>query len=138
MRTRASRLLARMDRALPSLRLDGALRVEELIGEGGMGSVFRAVDERLERSVAVKFLHPGEDGLIERARREAKALARLSHPAIVQVHDVGEHNGQPYLVMEFVDGTPLSDRAPMEVPKALGVVRAVADALGHAHSRGVV
>lgn len=120
------------------MRLGDALRIEELIGEGGMGSVFRAVDERLDRSVAVKFLHPGEAGLLERAEREAKALARLSHPAVVQVHDVGEHEGQPYLVMEFVDGQPLSDRIPLSVPEALRVVRAVADALGHAHSRGVV
>src|SRR5436305_1958653 len=79
----------------------------ELLGRGGMGVVYKARQIQLDRIVALKILPPGDatsPGFVERFRREARSLAKLSHPNIVNVHDFGETNGLYYFVMEFVDG----------------------------------
>lgn len=93
----------------PGTMVDG-LRVEFLVGTGGMGAVYKAVDTYLDRPVAVKFLTAERNWnvALERFRREATAVARCSHHGIVQIYAWGEYRGTPYLTMEFVDGAPLS------------------------------
>lgn len=88
----------------------GGFRVLEPLGEGGMGAVFKARDEQLDRLVALKIMHPARDPAAARARfqREATALARLDHPAIVGIYSFGEFDGRPYFAMEFVDGGALT------------------------------
>jgi hypothetical protein len=116
----------------------------ELIGQGGMGAVYKARQVKLDRLVAVKIL-PAEWGkdpaFAERFAREARALARLSHPHIVAVHDFGEAGGLFYLVMEYVDGANLRQLLlgrDWEPRRALEVVPQVCDALQYAHEEGVV
>lgn len=124
-----------------------AYEVSELLGRGGMGAVYRAVQRSLKRAVAIKVLprSAADDELkfAERFRHEAETLARLNHPGIVHIHDFGETaDGLLYLVMEFVDGTDVqrllhgSGRLPED--HALAVTAHVCDALAYAHSRGVV
>lgn len=120
------------------------LEVHELIGQGGMGAVFRATQKRMNRLVALKVL-PERLGknpeFAERFAREAQALARLSHPAIVTLHDFGEREGIYYLLMEYVDGVNL--RQAMQASRfspeqALKVVPSLCDALDYAHQQGVL
>ncbi|NLI78256.1 MAG: protein kinase [Candidatus Riflebacteria bacterium] len=87
----------------------GGFRVLEPIGEGGMGAVFKARDEQLDRLVALKIMHPARDpeGARARFQREAAALARLDHPAIVGIYSFGEYDGRPFFAMEFIDGGAL-------------------------------
>lgn len=93
----------------PGTTFDG-LRIEALLGAGGMGAVYKAVDTGLDRPVAVKFLTSARDraASVERFRREAVAVAKCSHPGIVQVYSWGDFEGTPYFTMEYVDGAPLS------------------------------
>ena len=114
------------------------------LGEGACGTVYKAHDTDLDRVVALKVPHPGQAGGragAERFLREARSAARLRHPSIVTVHEVGEHDGRPYLVSEFVPGMTLADRlsggrtAPAEVAR---LVAEVADALHYAHQQGIV
>jgi serine/threonine-protein kinase len=126
---------------LPAAALGDHLELLDVIGEGGMGTVFRARDARLDRMVAVKVLPPeltGAPGAAERLSREARTLAMLSHPNIVAVHELGEADGQGYIVMELIDGRPLSALLPLPIDRALDVAIAVCDALVFAHARGVV
>jgi hypothetical protein len=122
----------------------GPYEILESVGAGGMGEVYRARDLRLERIVAIKILTssrgtaPAE---IERFQREARAIARLSHPSICTLHDVGEHDGVPFLVMEFLEGQTLSDRLErgrLPLDQALAIAVQIANALDAAHRRGVV
>lgn len=123
----------------------GRYHVVRPLGEGGMGSVFLARDAELDRDVAIKVL-PGDrvtsTDTVKRFRREAQALARLSHPGIVQAFDVGEHDGKPFLVMEYVAGVNLADRlkasGPLPPTRAADVGHQVALALAYAHSQGLV
>lgn len=122
----------------------GPYRLEGSLGGGGMGEVYRAVDTRLDRPVAVKHLEtpPAMEGP-ERQRfwREARAIARLSHPAIVQVFDVLEDDRGGWLVMELVEGEPLSERlarGPVDPAAALCLVTDVAEALATAHGKGIL
>ncbi len=116
-----------------------------LLGRGGMGAVYRARQKSLDRLVAIKLL-PFELGVredfTERFRREAAALARLSHPHIVAVHDFGQSDdGHFFMVMEYVGGTDLAARlrdGPLPPAEALELVRQVCDALEYAHAHGVV
>jgi serine/threonine protein kinase len=120
------------------------LEILELIGQGGMGAVYKARQVKLDRLVALKIL-PSEWGkdpaFAERFAREARTLARLNHPHIVAVHDFGESGGLYYLVMEYVDGLNLRqtlEAGRFRPEEALAVVPQVCDALQYAHEEGVV
>jgi eukaryotic-like serine/threonine-protein kinase len=119
--------------------------LEQLVGTGGMSSVYKAKDRLLERFVALKVLHPhfGDDGeYVERFRREARAVAQLSHPHIVTVIDRGEDDGQQYIVFEYVDGENLKQflerTGPLPVRRAVELVLEVAEGLSFAHDHGLV
>src|SRR5438093_9892697 len=117
---------------------------EWVLGRGGMGIVFRARHLRLKRTVAVKMLLAGAyAGPRERERfqREAEAVAALRHPNIVQVHDVGEHEGRPYFTMEFIEGGSLARKLaghPQPARAAAELAATLAAAVQAAHARGVV
>jgi tetratricopeptide (TPR) repeat protein/predicted Ser/Thr protein kinase len=112
------------------------------LGRGGMGVVYAAYDERLDRRVAIKLLHKrGRDKAGRRLIREAQALARLSHPNVVQIHDVGEFEGQPFLVMDLIEGVTLDRwRAERQRTRAeiLAVFIAAGRGLAAAHAKGVI
>src|SRR5205823_1200001 len=117
------------------------LRLQEELGRGGMGTVFKAQHLKLDRSVAVKFLAPevaASPEMRARFEREAKAMALLSHPHIVQVFDFGAEQGEAYLVMEHAPQGPLSKRLPLAPKDAVRIARQVCDALAYAHERGVI
>jgi Flp pilus assembly protein TadD/tRNA A-37 threonylcarbamoyl transferase component Bud32 len=120
------------------------IQVEALIGQGGMGAVYRGRQKKLDRQVAIKILPPeiGRDAAFaERFSREARALARLSHPNIVTIHDVGQAGEFYYFVMEYVDGTNLRElirSGQVEPQQALAIVQQVCDALSYAHGIGIV
>lgn len=120
------------------------LEIHELVGRGGMGAIYKARQPALDRWVALKILPPArtqEPGFAERFNREARALARLTHPNVVAVHDFGQAGGYAYLLMEFVDGVNLRqlERAGRLSPRdALAIVPQVCDALQYAHDEGVV
>ena len=126
----------------------GRYVVEELVGVGGMGQIYRAQDPVLRRTVAIKListkLMSGADraDYIKRFRREAEAAARCAHPNIVAVYDFALHEEQPYLAMEFVAGRSLRqllDDAPvMDIPDAIAIMLQVLDALTSAHEQGVI
>jgi eukaryotic-like serine/threonine-protein kinase len=102
-------------------------------GAGGMGEVYRAHDVRLDRDVAVKTL---KGPFTERFEREARAISALNHPNICTLHDVGQHEGSGYLVMEFIEGIPIKGPMPVEQAVAYGVQ--ICDALYAAHKKGVI
>ena len=120
-------------------------KIIEQIGEGGMGVVYRAEDTRLERTVALKFLHSHRlDDKEQRARfiREAQAAGRLNHPGIVTIHDVGEDRGSGllYIAMEFLEGGDLEMRnlEGMSVDAALDLVETIGDCLEFLHRKNIV
>jgi tetratricopeptide (TPR) repeat protein len=122
----------------------GPYEVDALLGRGGMGEVYRAVDRRLGRAVAVKILS-GERGIDEARRRrfarEAQVVSGLSHPHICTLYDVGEHEGGPYLVMEHLEGETLEAqlaRGPIAPDETVRIATQCADALAFAHGRGIV
>jgi len=120
------------------------LEILDLIGAGGMGAVYKARQRELDRIVALKILPPGigdRPGFAERFTREAKALAKLSHPGIVTIHDTGRADGLYFLLMEFVDGLNLRqllDGGRVSSREALAIVPQICDALQYAHDAGVV
>jgi tRNA A-37 threonylcarbamoyl transferase component Bud32 len=120
------------------------LEILEVIGQGGMGMVYRARQRKLDRVVALKVLSRDaakDPAFSERFNREARALARLNHPNIVTVHDFGETDGWFYLVMEYVDGADLRrvlQQGRLSPEEALRIVPVVCDALQYAHANGVV
>jgi len=122
----------------------GRYTVIESIASGGMGTVYRARDEKLERLVALKVLSPGvftDDDSRRRFRKEALALAKLSHPHIAAVYDVGEQDSVDYLVMECVPGQTLSatlKAGQLSVERATSILREIAGALEEAHEQGVI
>lgn len=117
----------------------------ELIGGGGMADVYRAHDKLLDRSVAVKILHPqfsNDAEFIEKFHREAQGAAKLSHPNIVNIYDVGEEAGCHYIVMEYVAGDTLKNKIQQQghlsVAESLDIARQIAEALEHAHQNNLV
>src|SRR6201995_3258594 len=117
--------------------LNGRYRLEARIAAGGMSTVYRALDETLERQVAVKLMNrevASDSDQLERFRREARAVAQLSHPYIVGVIDAGEDDGRPYIVLEFVEGETPKARTRRE--GRLPIAEAVAYAMEIARARG--
>ncbi|GAA2759380.1 protein kinase domain-containing protein [Actinopolymorpha rutila] len=129
----------------PGRLFAGRYRVGSRIGSGGMALVYRAYDTWLHRTVALKVPAcgpPGDPAFVRRFRREARAVASLSHPNVVTVHDCAQWAGRPYLTMEFVDGPTLrdllADGAPMEPDHALALTEQVLRGLAAAHEVGLV
>ena len=125
--------------------LDGRYRIGPRIARGGMASVYEATDIRLDRTVAVKVMHPGlgdDEEFAARFVREARAAARLSHPHVVAVYDQGEDSGTAYLAMELVPGHTLRDvirkESPMAPARALALLEPVLSALAAAHRAGLI
>lgn len=124
---------------------NGRYVVERVLGRGGMATVYLAHDQELERLVAVKVLHGGlaentEAG--DRFRREALTVARLSHPHVVAIFDAGEEDGEPFIVMEYIEGDGLDSilgrEAPLDADRAVELALQACDGLGYAHVQGVV
>ncbi|TDC48770.1 Stk1 family PASTA domain-containing Ser/Thr kinase [Micromonospora sp. KC207] len=137
------------DTLLGSL-IDGRYRIRGRVARGGMATVYTATDERLERTVAVKIIHPTQApearsraaGFLERFTDEAKTIARLTHPNVVAVYDQGTHRGLPYLVMEYVRGRTLRDvlaeRRRLNPDEALAIMEQMLAAIAAAHRAGLV
>ena len=130
---------------LVGMMLSGRYRLDARIGTGGMSTVYRAFDQTLEGQVAIKLLHrqiADDPDQLERFRREARAVAQLSHPHIVTVIDAGEEEGRPYIVFEYVQGETLKElirrEGPLDVDEAAAYAIEIARALGYAHSRNIV
>lgn len=125
-------------------RVFGSYAVAASIGAGGMGEVYRAVDTRLDRTVAIKILtrqHEDRSRLRERFRREAKIVSSLNHRHICALYDIGSDDGIDYLVMEYLEGETLEERltrGPLPVPEAIEFLTQIADALDKVHRRGIV
>jgi len=126
-------------------------KILEKIGEGGMGEVFLAEDTKLERKVALKFLPrhlTADKGAQKRFEREAKAAAALNHPNIVTVYEIGEHEGQVFIAMEYVEGRTLKELIaetltpsalhPIPIPQVLDIATQIASGLAAAHAKGIV
>jgi serine/threonine protein kinase len=124
----------------------GRYQILEQLGEGGMATVYKAFDTRLERYVAIKVIRTEQfppvmlDQMMKRFEREARALAKLSHPNIVHVHDYGEYEGTPYLVMEFLPCGTLKHTSgtPMPWQEALYILLPIAHALAYAHEHNII
>ncbi|MEU9743584.1 Stk1 family PASTA domain-containing Ser/Thr kinase [Micromonospora chersina] len=137
------------DTLLGSL-IDGRYRIRGRVARGGMATVYTATDERLERTVAVKIIHPTQApeararmaGFVARFTDEAKTIARLTHPNVVAVYDQGSHAGLPYLVMEYVRGRTLRDvlaeRRRLSPDEALAIAEQMLAAIAAAHRAGLV
>ncbi|HKH91933.1 MAG TPA: serine/threonine-protein kinase, partial [Gemmatimonadaceae bacterium] len=123
----------------------GKYRILELVGEGAMGVVYKAVDTVLDRTVAIKVMNDAiarQDELRQRFLREAQAAASLQHPNVVSIYDMGEVDGHLYIAMEFVQGADLEalyqSAAPMSLQEKLDIVIDVLTGLTFAHKRGIV
>ncbi len=132
-----------IDRTLTRDRI-AHYRIEEQLGSGGMGMVYRAHDTRLERTVALKLLNPSltaDPKARARLLREARTASALNHPHVSTIYDVGEADGETFIAMEFVEGRPLSDLVgnhELTSEKVLLYGAQISDALAHAHGRGII
>jgi tetratricopeptide (TPR) repeat protein len=122
----------------PGTILRERYRLDSEIGRGGMGTVFRATDLELQREVAVKLISAQNSDSRERLLREARAAAALNHPHIVTIHDVGEIDGFPFLVMEYVSGPRLSQARPTDFTRVVAIAVQICEALEHAHNNQIV
>ena len=125
--------------------IDGRYRITGRVARGGMATVYTATDERLERTVALKIIHPSQATnvhFVDRFTDEAKTIARLTHPNVVAVYDQGRHLGLPYLVMEYVQGRTLRDlltqRRRLNPVEALAILEQMLAAIAAAHRAGLV
>jgi len=134
-------------RSLPSLPLSTEFPVENwdryeflsVLGQGGMGVVFKARDRRLGRVVALKFIRSADPEMVARFQREARAQARIDHPAICKVFEVGEVEGRTYIAMQFVDGESLEGAfARLTLPQKVQIIRDSAEAIHEAHRSGII
>ncbi|HTP10372.1 MAG TPA: protein kinase [Anaerolineae bacterium] len=122
----------------------GPYRIVEQLGSGGMATVYKAYHANLDRYVAIKVLHPAfkqDPNFLSRFQREARIVAKLQHPAIVPVYDFNEHDGQPYLVMRFIEGETLKARlskGDLPLHDMVRVLHPVGEALQYAHGQGVL
>src|ERR1019366_6548089 len=112
-------------------------------GEGGMGIVYKALDRRLKRTVALKMIRGSRAGADDRRRfqAEAEAVAKLEHPGIVHIYEVGEYERQPFVALEYLDGGPLPqhlNRGPQAPPAAAQLIETLARSVHYAHSMGVI
>ena len=130
---------------MSSRLLAGRYELIQKIGDGGMAVVYKAKDKLLNRYIAIKILRPEftkDDVFVENFKRESQAAAKLSHPNIVGVYDVGKEGNINYIVMELVDGRPLSDiiaeEAPMDYRTVINIARQVASALSVAHKNKII
>ncbi len=136
--------LARLESQSSAPPRVGPYEILDEVGRGGMGIVYRARHVELDREVALKVLRDSDLASltdIDRFRNEAQAAARLAHPHIVRVHDVGDFEGRPYIAMEFIAGRHLAELtrdAPLAVRTSAELLAKIADAIGHAHDRGVL
>jgi len=133
-----------VEASVPAGEQIGPYLVLQFLQKGGMGEVYKARDVRLDRPVAIKFLPralAADPAALERFQREVRAASSLNHPRICTVHDVGEFQGRPFLVMEFLEGQSLRDRIagePLPIAELMGLAVQICDALKAAHAKGIV
>lgn len=137
-----------MTKITPGSSFEGKYQIESVLGSGGVGTVYKAVESELNRPVAIKVLHSwqtslGEADSLQRFRREAKVLCQLLHPNILRVYRFGMTDDElPYLVMEFAEGqslrTVLEEKGPLDFQLAVRVALKLAEALAHSHANGVI
>ncbi|OVE79616.1 hypothetical protein BVY01_01980 [bacterium I07] len=119
-------------------------QIKEMLGKGGMGEVYKALDTKLKRTVAIKVLRPeaiGEQEAKARFIREARAASALNHPNICTIHDIGEWHGRDFICMEYVEGLTLKTKVktgPIQLKQVLDIAAQIADALEEAHNKGIV
>jgi len=120
----------------------GRYEVLDRLGEGGMGLLYLARDPVLDRTVAIKVLTVFNDEIKQRFAGEARSAARLTHPNIITIYDVGEEQGQPFIAMEYIDGETVSEvirrRAPLRLIRRLELILQLCSGLGHAHKMGII
>ncbi|TML30687.1 MAG: serine/threonine protein kinase, partial [Actinobacteria bacterium] len=126
-------------------KIAGRYEVEELVGHGGMSSVYKAHDSLLERHVALKILHEqynADDDFVERFKREARSVVQLQHPNIVTVIDRGDEDGRQFIVFEYIEGENLKEhvvrKGRLDVREALEIAVEVARGLAFAHEQGLI
>ena len=119
----------------------GPYEIQQPVGSGGMGVVYRADDARLGRRVAIKVLPQADSEHLKRFEREARLIGGLNHPNLLTLHDIGTHDGNPFMVTELLEGEPLSNllaRGKLRLRQAIQIGAEVARGLAAAHDAGVI